>query len=255
MRLPIKIVPRISQQVFGLVGGLIVTVSSGATMLARLSANFGPNAVHETAFAATLSILAFLTGLGWTTTTVINLVAQSPFEHLIIDRQGITRCSFFGQRRFSWKELGPVRSTRTGLFRMRGNALKYWIVADAPGAIDGGATGLWALIGATKLRIPAALYLKSSWLVGSMALASDEAANWLESLRQLVRMERLEEEDIPELPDNFSAPIPLYDSPEVAPAPAEMRPPKDARPTKTVAQPAQPAVRRYGRRRESTVER
>lgn len=249
MRLPVKIVPHTKQQVFGLVAAVITTMGSGAAMLDSLTSVVQKSG-HGFTSSVAISILVFLTGLGWATTAAINLLGQSPFEHLIVDRQGITRCSFFGKRRFSWKELGPVQSIRAGFFfRLRGNELKYWIAADARGAVEGEATGLWALVGWTRLRIPAALYLNSGWLFGSMALSSNEAANWLESLRQLARMDRLEEEDIPELPESFAAPIPLFDAP-----PAES-PRADARPSKTMAPPAQPAVRRYGRRRESTVER
>jgi hypothetical protein len=208
MQLPIKVLPTLSQQIAQVVGNLVVMGMSGALLAKIVPSDFTDpgNGKVIWLFVTALSFF-FLAGLGGVTVGLINLFGGSPFQHMIIDRQGITVRNFLGAQRFSWKDLGPFRTHRTSFFRPRGSELKYWILADTVGAIEGGASGLWPLSGSASLRIPAVTYLRSSWLVGSLAMVTNDAAGWLEQVRELARMGRLAEEDLPDPP--FAVAIPL----------------------------------------------
>jgi hypothetical protein len=211
MQLPVKILPRMGQQI-GFILGMSFTLATSCMLgLSILHGQFlaGHHPGRIGWFLIGAACILFLFSLAGLTVGVINLFGGSPFEHLVIDRQGITRQTVFGARRFSWKDLGPFHSYRTSMFRPRGSELKWWIIADTHGAIEGGATGLWPLSGPASLRIPAMTYLWQGFLVGSLALVTEEAAGWLEQLRQLARFDHFEAEDIPEPPDAFRTPIAL----------------------------------------------
>jgi len=244
MQLPVKILPRVSQQV-GLVIGMAFALATscmlGLSILhGQFLAGHQPGRMGWFLIGAVSTL--FLFSLGGLTVAVINLFGGSPFEHLVIDRQGITRQTVLGARRFSWKDLGPFHSYRTSMFRPRGSELKWWIIADTQGAIEGGASGLWPLSGAASLRIPAMTYLWQGFLVGSMALVTEDAAGWLEQLRQLARFDRFDAEDIPDPPDAFRTPI-AFDY-----AAAETRDAGDSEAPESTSQD-------FGQRRKPVIER
>jgi hypothetical protein len=211
MQLPVKILPRVGQQMAFIIGTFITLVMSFVLMTNALLAQLAAGRAHGAGgwLLVAASAGLFLAALTALSVGLINLLAGSPFQHLIIDRQGITRRELLSAKRFSWKELGPFYTIRTGLFRPRGSALKYWIIADTQGAIEGGATGLWPLSGTASLRIPAASYLWPGILVGSMALVSEDAAAWLEQLRTMARAGRFDPQDVPAPPAAFRTPVEL----------------------------------------------
>ncbi|HVM85888.1 MAG TPA: hypothetical protein VMW18_18485 [Candidatus Binatia bacterium] len=208
MRLPLKFLPRRSNQIAEVVGSLIVIGFSLVMLNNYLPQSAATNEVGS--FGAWLhgdarglpflglSILLFLAALGWLTVALINLFSGSPFRYFIVDRQGISHRTFWHDRRYSWRDLDPIQSYVRPFWRSRGNEQRYWIVEGLPPYRAG-----------AGLRIRATDYLGSGWLSGTMALSTDEAANWLESLRQLARQDRLEPDDIPPPPEAFRAPIEL----------------------------------------------
>jgi hypothetical protein len=118
--------------------------------------------------------------------------------------------------------------------RARGNQLRHWIAADTVAGAGGGDMWLWTGLAGANLRIPAATFVGSGWLIGSIALATDDAAGWLEELRQLARLDRLGPEDIPPPPAAFRAPLEVeYGDEDFAPppAPGEAAPVRDTTPT------------------------
>jgi hypothetical protein len=141
-----------------------------------------------------LSLLVFLGGLGYLTVAVLNLVAGSPFKYLVVDRHGISHRTFFGEKRYSWKDLDEIQPHKISLWRSRSREQRYWIVEGYYGKPGG-------------LRISAGDYLGGGWLFGDVALATDEAAYWLESLRLLARADRLEPDDFPPPPSVLREPI------------------------------------------------
>src|SRR5262249_28628214 len=139
------------------------------------------------------SVLLFLTGLGWFTVALLNLFGGSPFNYFIVDAQGLTYRNFMGEQRYSWKDLGPVQAHKISAWQGRGSQRRYWIQADTLGTEQGGGSTDFDWPSTTgSLRIPAATYLGSGFMVGGLALSTDEAAGWLEELRQLVRIGHLE---------------------------------------------------------------
>jgi hypothetical protein len=163
------------------------------------------------------SFALFLTGLGWCTIALLNLLGGSPFNYFIVDRHGITYRNLMGEQRYSWKDLGPIQSHKVSIWQGRGSQRRLWIQADTLGTEAGGGSSTYDLPSSTgSLRIPSTVYLGSNWLVGSLALSTDTAAGWLEELRQLVRIGRLEPDDIPDPPECFRTPIEIVydDQPE-----------------------------------------
>jgi hypothetical protein len=209
MQLPIKIIPRLFTRI-GFVIGALATLAMSCVLagnvlpeLLGIQHDFGKIAWLLIA----LSAVVFLGSLVGLTVGLINLFGGSPFQYLMIDRQGITYRKLLGAQRFSWKDLGPFQAIQLGLIRPRRTEQRYWIVADTLGAIEGGARGLWPLSGSASLRIPANTYLWPGILVGSMALAAGDAAGWLEQQRQLARNDRLDTEGIPDPPAAFRTPM------------------------------------------------
>ena len=208
MRLPLKFLPCRSSQI-GEVLGAAVILGFGLVMMNNYLPP-PPTTNDGNSFGTWLhgdprslpflglSVLLVLAALGWVTVALVNLFGGSPFRYVIVDRHGITHRTFWHERRYSWKDLDPIQSYVRPFWRSRGNEQRYWIVEGLPPYRAG-----------AGLRIRATDYLGSGWLSGTMALSTDEAANWLESLRQLARQDRLEPDDIPAPPEAFRAPIEL----------------------------------------------
>jgi hypothetical protein len=220
MRLPLKFRPRLSQLIMEVAGAAVMTGIGGYYLY-----NFAPPAeLHQypNFFAwvksaplklpfLLMATVFFLSALAWLTVALINLLGGSPFNYIVVDRQGISYRNFWGDKRFSWKDLGPIRPLQFSVWRARGQQLRFWITADTLGAEEARRSFDWWRWGGSSgvnLRIPAATYLSGGWLVGSLALATDSAAGWLEELRQAAKIDRLEAE-ISDPPYNFRSPIEL----------------------------------------------
>lgn len=254
MRLPLKFRPRISQLIVEVLGATILTVLGAYYIY-----NFAPPEelrLYPNFFAwmrsspfklpfLLIAVIFFLSALGLLTVALINLLGGSPFNYLVVDRQGIGYRNFWGEKRFSWKDLGPIQSLQFSIWRARGQQLRFWIAADTLGSAEaGGRFDLWRWGGPSgpNLRVPAATYLGGGWLVGSLALAVDSAASWLEELRLEARIDRLDPNNIPQPPHNFRAPVEL--EPGADPSALDNAPVKDPE----VGLP-EPAARSFGARR------
>jgi hypothetical protein len=200
MRLPLKFLPRKSQQLAELVGALIL-IGFGIAFFAQYAApddlarypGFGAW-LHDNVVTIPFllgSIALLLAALGWCAVAVINLVSGSPFNYLIVDPAGITYRNFWRESRFLWPELGPFQAIRVSSWQGRSSQRRHWVVAETAGR---------------ALRIPAAAYLRGAFL-GTLDLSANDAAGWLEELRQLARIGRLQTEELPPPPDAFRAPI------------------------------------------------
>jgi len=210
MRLPVKVIPSLGQRI-GRVIGNIVSMLIGVAMLINFA---GPGHERSAWYFVAVAAALFLTGLGGATVGLINVFGGSPFQHLIIDRQGITVRKIWRPQRFSWKDLGPFHTYRSSI-RPRNSGPRYAIAAEAIGTIQGGTAGFWPLSRSATLRIPAATYLRTPWLViGSMEPFADDAVAWLEQLRQLALMDRLAEEELRDWP--FAVVLPLTDEGQAA---------------------------------------
>jgi hypothetical protein len=188
-----------------------------------------------------------LFGLVALTIALLNLLGGSPYSHLIVDRFGIQTRTLFGETRYSWKELGPIRPMRLGLMRAYGLDRRFWIVSDT---FSGeGRRDARRPLSTFNLRIPVASYLGSSWLGGNIGPDMEATAAWLESLRKLAREEALDPDEVPDPPDALGPGQP-FDKP-AAPPPAETPPPTEN------PKPDLPAMadRKFGRRDGPTVER
>ncbi len=216
MRLPLKFRPLTRQLVADVIGAAVMigfglvffgnyASPEGLRRYASLGAWLEANRIELPFMLG--SIVLLLSGLGWFTVALINLVADSPFNHLIVDRQGITYRNFWRENRYSWKDLGPVHSFRTSAWQGRSSQRRCWIVADTLGTEAGGGSHAFWSNPAGSLRIPATVYLGGGWLVGGGELAAHDAAGWLEELRQLARSDRLEADDVPPPPAGFRPPI------------------------------------------------
>jgi len=221
MRLPLKFRPRISQLIIEVIGAVILTVM-GAYYIYNFASPEDlrqyPNLFAWARSSAVklpfllIAVVFFLSSLGLLTVAVINLFGGSPFNYIVVDKHGISYRNFWGEKRFSWKDLGPIQSLQFSIWRARGQQLRFWIAADTLGTAEaGGRLDLWRWGGPSgpNLRIPAATYLGGGWLVGSLALAVDSAASWLEELRVEARADRLDTAEISDPPYNFRTPVEL----------------------------------------------
>jgi len=194
-----------------------------------------------------IAIAVMLFGLVALTIALINLLSGSPFSYLIVDRFGIRNRTFFGETRFSWKELGPIRPMRLSILRAYGLDRRFWIVSDT---FSGEArSDVRRPLSTFNLRIPIASYLGSSWIGGNIGPAMDATAAWLESLRKLAREEALNPDEAPDAPDELGQGEPIEKPPlqEGAAAPPSSKPPTSDLPAM--------ADRKFGRRDGPTVER
>ena len=216
MHLPLKFLPRMSQLIADVIGGMIM-LGFGISFFSDYASPVDFERYHG--FFAWLranpldlpfmlgSIALLLFGLGWFTVAVINLVSNSPFNHLIVDRDGIIYRNFWRENRYLWKALGPIQPQRLSAWQGRSSQRRDWVVADASGAAKVyGSAPFWSNATDT-LRIPANVYLGGGLLIGTLDLATNDAAGWLEELRQRARDGHLETADIPPPPSAFRTPI------------------------------------------------
>ena len=250
MRLPVKFLPKQGQHIGNAVGAVIIILFGLAFMSSYLPSGgaagnltFGEwleaNGV-ELPFLVLASLVP-LFGLAALTVALLNLFGGSPFNHLIVDRFGIRSRTFFGEKQFSWKELGPIRPLRLSALRAFGLDRRFWIVSDT---FSGeGRRDAHRALSSFNMRIPVTAYLGSAWLGGNVAPAMDETAAWLESLRKLAHAEALNPDDVPDAPDVLGPGLPI-EKPIAAPA-------------KPATEPDLPAMadRKFGRRDGPTVER
>jgi hypothetical protein len=250
MHLPAKFLPKPSQHIGNAVGALAIIVIGLAFMASYLpereaAANLsfgewiGTTGVRLPFLLVTIVVLLF--GLTALTVALVNLLGGSPYNYLIVDRFGIQTRTFFRETRFSWKELGPIRSLRLSAARAYGLDRRFWIVSDT---FSGEArVDARRPLSTFNLRIPVTAYLGSSWLGGNVGSAMDATAAWLESLRKLAREEALDPEDAPDAPEELGSGLPV-----AKPAAAAAAPARD---------PDLPAMadRKFGRRDGPTVER
>jgi hypothetical protein len=201
MHLPLKFLPRKSQQIADLIGALVMLCFGLDFFLQYVSpadlehyGGFGgwlqANKVAVPFLLASIALL--LAALGWLAVAVINFVSGSPFNYLIVDRRGVTYRNFWRESRFSWSVLGPFQAIRVSSWQGRSSQRRHWVVAETDGV---------------ALRIPASAYLRGAFFTGSLDLSSADAAGWLDELRQLARDGHLETDDLPPPPDCFRAPI------------------------------------------------
>lgn len=235
MRLPLKFLPRMGQLVGDVIGSAMI-LGIGVLFFSDYASpsdfdrygGLGPwlraNPLQVPFLLASIALLLF--GLAWVTVAVINLVSGSPFNYLIVDRQGVTYRNFWRENRYSWKDLGRVQALNLSSWQGRSSQRRHWIIADTLGTEAGGGNRpFWSNPEGT-LRIPAALYLGGGMLIGSLDLSTNDAAGWLEELRQLARNDRLDGE-IPAPPSAFRPPVGI----DTGTADGQAAPPKTARPT------------------------
>ena len=202
MRLPLKFLPWPSQQIAEVAAAVFITLFSLALVINYLPDQPAAGQGFDAWFAVNrlmllflaITVALFLAGLGWIAVTVINLTSGSPFKYLVVDRFGITHRVFLSEKRYSWKDLETIKAHRVSLWRARSNEQRYWIV-ESHYSNPGG------------MKISAGDFVGSGWLFGNIALATEDTANWLESLRLLARADRLEPDDIPPPPSALRAPI------------------------------------------------
>lgn len=215
MRLPLKFKPRKSQLIADLAGAAVMFIVG----LAFFSNYASPgdlghypsfvdwlraNAIQVPFMLGSIGLLLF--GLAWLVVAAINLFGDSPFNYLLLDRQGLTHRNFWGESRYSWKDLGRIEPLRISAWQSKSSQRRNWIVAETLGTEGGGGSmAFWSNSG--RLRIPASAYVGGGMLIGTLELATADAAGWLEELRQMARADRLIDEDIPPLPDCFTPPI------------------------------------------------
>jgi hypothetical protein len=221
MRLPLKFLPKVSQRVADAVGAAIM-LAFGISFFTDYASpadfqrynGFGDwlhNNVSVLPFLL-CSIALLLGGLGWLTVATLNLVSGSPFNYLIVDKTGITYRNFWRENRYPWKGLGPIQPLHVTAWQGRSSQRRDWIVADT---INGGSSGIgpfWSNPTDT-LRIPSAVYLSGGMLIGSLDLVTNDAARWLEELRNLARDGQLETAEIPPPPSAFHTPIEIETAP------------------------------------------
>jgi hypothetical protein len=215
MRLPLKFLPRMSQLIADVVGGAIMlgfglaffSDYAAPADIDRYNGFLGWLRVNWADLPFMLaSILLLLFGLAWLTVAVINLASNSPFNHLIVDRTGITYRNFWRENRYPWANLGLIQPLRFSAWQGRSSQRRNWIVADASGEDKVyGSAPFWSNPTDT-LRIPANVYLGGGLMIGTLELATSDAARWLEELRQRARDGGLDT-DIPPPPGAFRAPI------------------------------------------------
>jgi hypothetical protein len=263
MRLPVKFLPRQSQHIGNAVGAVVIIIFGLAFM-----SNYLPDgtAAGNLTFGEWLSasgvrlpflVLASLVplfGLTALTVALVNLLSGSPFHHMIVDRFGIRSRTFFGEKHFSWKELGPIRPLRLSALRAFGLDRRFWIISDT---FSGEARNdTRRPLSTFNLRIPVASYLGSSWLGGDVEPAMNATAAWLDSLRKLAREEALTSDDAPDAPDALGQGLPIE---RPAEKPVQQSVEKPAAALKTAAATATdlPPMedRKFGRRDGPTVER
>jgi uncharacterized membrane protein YhdT len=253
MRLPAKFLPKQSQHIGNAVGALAIVVMGFWVMASYLPekrpeghVSFGEwlrtSGVQIPFLVVAIAVVLF--GLVALAIALVNLTGGSPFSHFTVDRFGLRIRTFFGERQFSWKELGPIRPMRLSVMRAYGLDRRFWIVSDTFSGeqrID-----THRPLSTFNLRIPVTSYLGSSWLGGNVGPAMDATAEWLESLRKLAHAESLDPDNVPEAPEALGPGLPVE------------RPAVDT----TAAPPTAPASdlpamadRKFGRRDGSTVER
>jgi len=252
MQLPVRFIPKQSQHIGNAVGAGIILVMGLAFMVGYLpdqsenltfSQWLGENSVRLPFLMVAIAVVLF--GLAALTVALLNLFSGSPFNFLTVDRFGIRARTFFGEKSFSWKELGPIRPLRITATRAMGLDRRFWIVSDTfSGEIRNDAL---RPLSSFNLRIPATSYLGSSWLGGDLGPAMEAAAGWLEGLRKAAHTEQLNPDDVPDAPDVLG-PGQLVEKPVIPDTPA--RAPKPSIPDL----PAM-ADRKFGRRDGPTVER
>jgi hypothetical protein len=250
MRLPVKFAPKPGQHIGNAVGAAVIIALGVAFMSSYLpDRTAAENLTFGEWIGASGPRLPFLLvasavvlfGLAALTIALLNLLGGSPFNHLIVDRFGVQTRSFFGESRYSWKELGPIRPLRLGVLRAYGLDRRFWIVSDT---FSGeGRNDAHRPLSSFTLRIPVAAYLGSSWVAGDLRPAMDATAAWLEGLRKLAREDTLNPDDAPDAPAALGPGVPL-EKPTAATEPE--RPAPDL--------PAM-ADRKFGRRDGPTVER
>jgi hypothetical protein len=258
MRLPVKFLPKQSQHLGNVVGAVIVIMMGLAFMSSYLpdrtaaenmNMSFGEwlglSGVRIPFLLVTIIVLLF--GLVALTVALINLLGGSPFNYVIVDRFGIQNRTFFGETRFSWKDLGPIRPLRRSVLQAMGLDRRFWIVSDTfsgEGRMDGRRA-----LSSFNLKIPVASYLGSTWLGGNIGPAMEATAVWLETLRKLAREESLTSETAPDAPEELGPGLPL-EAPAIEPSTGA------ARPTEAAASDL-PAMtdRQFGRRDGPTIER
>jgi hypothetical protein len=256
MRLPVKFLPRQSQHAGNAVGGFLIIVFSLIFMMDYLP---DPGTAKGMTFGTWLTeggvqlpflliiVAVMLFGLAALTVALVNLFGDSPFNHLIIDRFGIRIRSFFGEHRYSWKELGPIRPLRLSPFRAYGLDRRFWIVSDT---FSGeGRNDVRRPLSTFNMKIPVAAYLGSSWLGGSVGAAMNDAAAWLESLRKLAQADALDPENAPDAPAELGAARPVTKPSDEASKPAGPAGNLEADDLPAMAE------RKFGRRDGPTVER
>ena len=266
MHLPAKILPKQSQHAGNAVGGIIIILFGLAFMANYLP---DPATARDLTFRAWLAesgvrlpfllitAAVILFGLAALTVALVNLTGGSPFNHLIIDRFGIRIRSFFGENRYSWKELGPIRPLRLSPFRAYGLDRRFWIVSDT---FSGeGRNDTRRPLSTFNMKIPVAAYLGSSWLGGNVGHAMDETARWLEALRKAAQAEALDPENAPDAPAELGTALPVEKPLDEAAAPD--RPASTPKAGNLKASDLKgddlPAMadRKFGRRDGPTVER
>lgn len=252
MRLPVKFLPRRSQLIGNAVGagaiiiiGLLFMASYLPTRNPEAHKSFGAWLGGDSVqlFFLLVSVAVLLFGLLALTVALLNLLGESPFNHLIVDRFGIRNRTFFGEARFSWKDLGPVRVKRLSPIRAYGMSRRFWIISDTFSGEE--RDDARRPLSTFNLRIAAASYLGDNWFGSGVGPATDAAAAWLESLRQLAREERLESNEAPDAPE------------ELGPGLSLAKPAAAAAPMPAAAESDLPAMadRKFGRRDGPAIER
>lgn len=216
MHLPLKFLPRMSQLIADVAGSGIL-LAFGIAFFSQYASPgdldrydgftdwLRANPVDLPFLLVSIALLLF--GLAWLAVAAINLVSGSPFNYLIVDRDGITYRNFWRENRYAWQDLGPIQPVRLSAWQGRSSQRRHWIVSDGFGSATIHSAGWFWSNPDDTLRIPAAVYLGGGMLIGSLDLATSDAAGWLEELRVMAREGHLDTADLPEPPSVFREPV------------------------------------------------
>src|SRR3569623_431855 len=153
MRLPLKFMPQRSHLILEMIGGVMIS-GVGLDFFSDYAApsdfarftGVGDWLSHNIAQVPFLlcSVAVMLFGLAWFTVAALNYFSGSPFNYLIVDRQGITYRNFWRENRYAWKDLGPSQALNLTAWQGRSSQRRHWIAADTIGGESGGIGAFWS---------------------------------------------------------------------------------------------------------------
>lgn len=192
LKLPIRIVPHISHNIYNLFFfGFVFCFASFITSAGFLDDN-KPSSLLNTDQAMWLIIGTpfILTGFGGIIVTILKMLPRSPYVYLEISHEGVLIRSFFSHCRYIWKELPAFevitieRSTKKG-----GTKISYYVIA-----LEKGKTKKQREI----VRIDAGQYGSKNALEDAEVMV-----DWFNDLRERAQNGHLSVNETIDIPQNF----------------------------------------------------